>query len=86
MKDFIYTRDLSILVGEWKWWCLLMESLIKCLEDHVKKENNYANNLYISYVKDKYWRLRCEYSWWDNYTDNLIENVEDLSQYLPYSI
>jgi len=85
MINYIYTRNLNVLVWEWKWWRALMNSLIKCLDDYLEIDNNYWNNLKITYVKDKYWRLRCEYSWWDKYSTNLIENVEDLSEYIPYN-
>jgi len=83
-EDFIYTRDLDILVGKWKWWRTLMNALIKCLDDYADERNDYAGNLRITYVKDKYWRLRCEYGWWDDYATNLIENTEDLSEYIDY--
>ena len=79
-KDFIYTRDLDILV--WGTWRNLMQSIIKTLDNYISEENNYANNLYIHYVKDKYWYLRSEYYWWDDYTDDLLSIAEDLSYYM----
>jgi len=77
--DIIYTRDLDLLVH--KPWQPIMWALIKSLDDYYKN-NNTKNKVYISYVKDKYWFLRCEYSWWSNYEHSLIEAVEDLSYYI----
>jgi len=77
-EDWIYKREDLV----YKPWQPIMNALIKSIDDYLDKDNNYANNLRITYVKDKYGFLRCEYCWWDDYTDNLIEAVESLSFYI----
>lgn len=79
-NELIYTKE-NLVYPSWE---PIMNALIKSLEDYVDEENSYANDLYISYVKDKYWCLRCEYNWGDEYTDNLINAVETLSFYIKW--
>jgi len=83
--DWIYTRDLDCLVGGGKWWRLLYSAMIKSIDEYYEY-NPKVTKIKITYVKDKWGRIRSEYSWWDDYVTNLIENVEDLSQYVPYNI
>ena len=78
-NDWIYKRD-KLWYEPWE---AIMSSMVKNIDDYLdEEENNNANNLYVSYIKDKYWWLRIEYSWWDEYTDNMFEIVEDLTQYM----
>jgi len=49
-EDFIYKRE-DLVYTPWK---SLMSALIKCIDDYIDEDNNYANNLRITYVKDKY--------------------------------
>ena len=78
-KDIIYTRNLDVLVHDP--WKPIMQALIFALDDYYKN-NNITNKIFISYVKDKYWFLRCEYQWWGEYEHRLTEAVEDLSYFI----
>ena len=77
-QDWIYSRK-DIVSPDWE---PIMNALIDAIDEYRDKGNNYANDLRITYVKDKYWMLRCEYYWWNDYTTELIEAVETLSFYM----
>jgi len=75
-KKWIYKTE-DLVCKEWE---PLMNAFIKNTDEYLKDNPDVKFN--VSYIKDKYWRLRMEYSWWDDYLSNMIECVEDLSAYL----
>jgi len=77
-EDWIYSRK-NLVHKDWE---VIMNALIAAIDEYRDKENHYANDLHITYVKDKRGMLRCEYYWWDDYTTELIEAVETLSFYM----
>lgn len=74
MKEYSF---IYCFIPEIEWWKDLLEDLFEDIDKHIKEQ--WIEWFRITYIKEKYWWLRLEYEWSDEYIFETICYYESTS-------
>lgn len=74
MKTRSFTHYTLDNLRWYKWWLPFIEIAFDKIEEHLKEVD--LPNFKISYIKDKYWGIRFEEMWFDDYISKILRDLE----------